>query len=76
MATRHKPGAWPPGTSPPGPPPQLPAAAWRAALDKFRAWLAATDHPERDMRKYPCECGACQLTATSSEENPDGPSRS
>jgi hypothetical protein len=69
----HAPGAWPTGTSPPGPPPPQPAAAWREALDVHRAWLAETDRPEADSRRYRCECGACELLATSPEGASDDP---
>lgn len=64
----HQPGAWPAGCQPPAPPAPLPPAAWAAALDEYRDWLAVTDRPELDTRRYPCDCPACQLLDGGSDD--------
>lgn len=58
----HRPGAWPSGTSPPGPLKPQPPGAWAEALDEYREWLTATDHPELDdpaANRQSCGCPAC-----------------
>lgn len=57
---RSRPGAWPDGTRPPSPVPPMPAANVQAAIDDYRAWIAAGEPASNNT----CPCPACQRKGT------------
>ena len=53
---RSRPGAWPAGCQRPGPPSPIPEAVVRAAVDDYRAWVAAGS-PDGPVH---CDCTPCR----------------